>query len=249
MTIDGSNDTPVIDQVIDGDVEENSAVAGNTIATVLASDVDSSDAPTYSIISVEGDESGSIYDYFDINTTSGAISLSTTGAQAVNDSEINDFTFDIVVRASDDETPTAAFTEDTVTVTITDSILTTPTLTLNTVDDTGVQGDDLTDNATPTLDIGAIDDDVMSVTITDSNGDVYLDSLGRPATATRADIDSPWVGTNPGLVLNLAGEWSYTFETLADGEHTFGVVLTDDGGNTTMQMVTRHLNQFIILLT
>ena len=49
VEIIGTNDTPVIDSVTDGSVEENFAVAGATIATVAASDADANDTPTYSL--------------------------------------------------------------------------------------------------------------------------------------------------------------------------------------------------------
>ena len=125
--------------------------------------------------------------------------MNAAATQAVNDSEINDATFDLVVRATDDETPTAAFAEDTVTVTITDDLLAEPTLSLIDPSDGGVLGDDLTNDITPTLEIGALDDDIMSVTLTDDLGNILTDFEGDPAIATRADIHSPWIGSNNGL--------------------------------------------------
>ena len=222
VTIDGSNDAPVINSSNNGSVEENAANAGTTVASVVATDIDTNDTLTYSIFSVEGNESGPVYDYFTINSN-GEISLTAAGTLAVNGSLINDFTFDIEVRASDDNAPVAAYDQEMVTVEITDSILSVPTLNLLT-DDTGTVGDDLTSDRTPTLEIGALDDDILSVSISDASGVV--------ATATRVDINSAWSGDNNNLNLNAStGEWTYTSTSLSDGIHTFTVTITDDGAN------------------
>ena len=226
VLVTGTNDAPVI--TIDSDpttmeaiVEENYAVAGTTIFTADATDIDTNDVLTYSIASVEGDTSGTLYNYFSINETTGEIALTATGTQAVNDSEYNDYTFNIVIGASD----TTTTTSQTIQILINDSILTQPTLTLL-GDDTGIAGDDITADKTPTLEIGSLDDDILVVTITDASNTVLSEAI-------RSDDDDNWTATNNLLNLNaLTNEWTFTSGQLDDGIHTFTVTVTDDGGNT-----------------
>jgi len=226
VTVTGTNDAPVITTdsdslTIEATVEENSAVAGDTLVSASATDVDTNDVITYTITSVEGDTSGTLYDYFSIDSSTGTVALTATGALAVNDSEFNNYTFDITVEATDG----MATDSTTIQVQINDSTLTQPTLDLL-GDNSGDITDDITNDTTPLLVMGALDDDLTSIRISENGVDL--------AIIARADINSNWTSVLNGNSLNynsFTGDWTYQAATLAEGDNIFTLTVGDDGSN------------------
>ncbi|EBH1095335.1 Ig-like domain repeat protein [Salmonella enterica] len=92
-----------------------------------------------------------------------------------------------------------------------DTTLSVPVIVLNSADDTGVQGDNMTNRTQPTFALQHIDDDAVRVTVSVEHGGV----------TTTFDATK---GT---------GEWTFTPPTSwADGDYTLSVSVEDKAGNT-----------------
>ena len=200
-------------------IEEGTA-DGSVIVDIDATDVDDGDSISYSIVS--GNDDG----YFDIDPASGEITLTSTGISDINNSQVNDASFNLTVRASDTEHDT----DEIVTINVQDTQLTQPSFNLSTQSDTGVSGDSMTKETNPVLDIATLDADVVMIQIKDSSDNVV-------ATASRPDVNSTWSKDTTALNLN-AGKWTYQPSGLGNGENTFTVEVHDDGGNLNSQVVS-----------
>ncbi|EAY9565687.1 hypothetical protein BA086_25320, partial [Salmonella enterica] len=92
-----------------------------------------------------------------------------------------------------------------------DTTLSTPVIVLDSVDDSGVQGDNMTNRAQPTFNLQHIDDDAVSVTVSVEHGGV--------TTTFDATKD--------------AGGWTFTPPaSWTDGDYTLSVSVEDAAGNT-----------------
>ncbi len=92
-----------------------------------------------------------------------------------------------------------------------DTTLSVPVIVLNSADDTGVQGDNMTNRTQPTFNLQHIDDDVVRVTVSVEHG-------GVTTTFDAAKGASGWTFTPP-------ASW-------ADGDYTLSVSVEDAAGNT-----------------
>ncbi|EDT7499522.1 Ig-like domain repeat protein [Salmonella enterica subsp. enterica] len=92
-----------------------------------------------------------------------------------------------------------------------DTTLSVPVIVLNSADDTGVQGDNMTNRPQPTFNLQHIDDDVVRVTVSVEHG-------GVTTTFDAAKGASGWTFTPP-------ASW-------ADGDYTLSVSVEDAAGNT-----------------
>ncbi|EAR7738838.1 Ig-like domain repeat protein [Salmonella enterica] len=92
-----------------------------------------------------------------------------------------------------------------------DTTLSVPVIVLDSADDTGVQGDNMTNRTQPTFNLQHIDDDVVRVTVSVEHG-------GVTTTFDAAKGASGWTFTPP-------ASW-------ADGDYTLSVSVEDAAGNT-----------------
>ena len=78
ITINGTNDVPTIDNVTSSTLTEESVSAGDVVANFSATDVDAGNTLTYSL--TEGNDDG----YFAINSSTGQVTLTQAGVDAIN---------------------------------------------------------------------------------------------------------------------------------------------------------------------
>ena len=191
-----------------------------TGATVLV-DVDATDADSsplaYTIIG--GNSEG----YFEINSD-GEITLTPLGESEVAASHVNNQTFDLAIKVSD-----GTLSDSTsVSIRVVDNYVDIPTIDLPASMDNGLSdSDDLTSFNQPTLDIGNIATDALQVTIIDGSSVLQ-------AQALRSSVTGLWIVNNAGdgSLSYSGGEWTFTPDsTLADGTHTYTVIVVDDAGN------------------
>nr|WP_321265408.1 VCBS domain-containing protein [uncultured Sulfurimonas sp.] len=222
ITIEGSNDAPTITSSVSGaTVTENDVIDGVVTDDTVLADIDATDVDnsplTYSIIG--GNSAG----YFEINAD-GEITLSASGESAIAASLVNDQTFDLAVEVSD------GVLSDTTTVSIVvdDNFVDIPTIDLPASMDSGISdSDNLTNVNNPVLDLGNIATDALQVSIIDASSEIQ-------AQASRSSVTGIWMVNNngAGALSYSAGEWTFTPDSnLADGPHTYTVVVVDDAGN------------------
>ncbi|ECJ3082798.1 Ig-like domain repeat protein [Salmonella enterica] len=120
---------------------------------------------------------------------------------------VADGDYTLTVKATDNAGNTVTRTLD---FTI-DTTLSTPVIVLDSADDSGVQGDNMTNRTQPTFALQQIDDDAVSVTVSVEHGGV--------TTTFDATKD--------------AGGWTFTpTGAWADGDYTLSVSVEDKAGNT-----------------
>ncbi|WP_119014990.1 Ig-like domain-containing protein [Salmonella enterica] len=118
-----------------------------------------------------------------------------------------------------------------------DSTLSVPVIVLNNADDTGIQGDNLTNRTQPTFALQQIDDDAVRVTVSVEHGGVtttFDATKGIDADARYVTVEVQHGGTKEVLTAtkDATGNWSVTpTGTWADGDYTLTVRVEDDAGN------------------
>ncbi|WP_176487568.1 Ig-like domain-containing protein, partial [Candidatus Regiella insecticola] len=128
-----------------------------------------------------------------------------------------------------------------------DTVLSIPTLTLDTESDTGIQQDNITKNTQPAFNLGGIDDDItdISIKVTDSSGKTIETVI---ATRTVIPKTSGWtikvVGTDGNeVVSHQAGfnqkgkDWQLTLnQALDDGHYQLSIETEDRAGNKSSEL-------------
>ncbi|PLR52304.1 hypothetical protein CYR34_05560, partial [Chimaeribacter arupi] len=187
FTVDTSVNIPTIDL---NDVSDSGADVADNITNVTT--------PTFTLSNIDADAvtvevliNGTIYP-----------ATKTGETWSFTAPELADGEYAVQVNVTDDAGNTATSAALTITV---DTAITAPVVTLS--DDTGVAGDNQTNDTTPGFAI-ATDSDVVTVMVS-------IDG-GAPQAATQ----------------NAAGQWHFvTSSTLSDGEHSLIVTATDVAGN------------------
>jgi VCBS repeat-containing protein len=242
INVESVNDAPVIDLdtpvtyekeiFTESETVEGGVGASTTLATVNGSDVDDSTL-TYEIIS------GNTDNYFEIDTD-GKITLTDSGYDAIKASEVNNETFTLGIKVSDDDNAT----DNTfVTIKVEDKQISSVVMNLSDESDTGSSRiDDITKDTQPKFILDNIDSDATYIKVS-ANG-VTL-AVADKATGS-------WEFTNTyGTIEEDGGVWSYTYDyhrvdhdsnpftplqenAIAlsfDGKYTFEVFTKDDANN------------------
>ncbi|WP_460751134.1 retention module-containing protein, partial [Marinomonas epiphytica] len=214
ITINGTNDVPVINAAVGSTLTENLASEGDTVATFTASDLDG-DTVTYSITS--GNDAG----YFSIDEDTGVVTLTAAGALALGNDALTDTDITLGVTASDG---TATSDEATVTITL-DGVNDAPTI------DTAT-GSTLTEN------LASEGDTVATFTASDLDGDTVTYSITSGNDAGYFTIDE-----DTGVVtLTAAGALALGNDALTDTDITLGVTASDGTADSEEQFATISLS-------
>ena len=203
ITVIGTNDVPTIDTAVGSRQTENEAQAGDTVASFTASDLDG-DSISFEITS--GNDEG----YFVINSATGVVSLTTTGAAALANDALTDTNYTLGVTASDGTTTSA---ESTATITF-DGINDAPTI-------------DTAEGSTQTENEAQAGDTVASFTASDLDGDTV-------SYAITSGNDKGYFAINSatGVVsLTATGATALANDALTDTNYTLGVTASE--GTTT----------------
>ncbi|CDS71638.1 large repetitive protein [Salmonella enterica subsp. enterica serovar Dublin] len=127
-----------------------------------------------------------------------------------------------------------------------DTTLSVPVIVLNSADDTGVQGDNMTNSTQPTFALQHIDDDAVRVTVSVEHGGVTttfdatnstqptfaLQHIDDDAVRVTVSVEHGGVTTTFDATKGTGG-WSFTpTGAWADGDYTLSVSVEDKAGNT-----------------
>jgi VCBS repeat-containing protein/surface protein len=203
-----NDNAPTIDTATGSTQVENTAVAGDKVATFTASDLDAADTVTFSLTS--GNNDG----YFAINETTGVVTLTADGEAAIEDDVLNLSDQMIGVTASDG---TKSSAEATATIAITHVNDNAPTIDTATgsiqVENTAAEGDTVATFTASDLDAA----DTVTFSITSGNDDGYF------------VIDQ----TSGVVSLTAAGATALANDALTDTTYTLGVTANDGAVNST----------------
>ncbi len=197
-----NDNAPTIDTNLGSTQIENTAVAGDIVATFTASDLDASDVVTFSI------SSGNANNYFEIvDNTSGVVTLTAAGELAIENDVLNLANQEIGVIASDGANNSA---ESTATIAITHVNDNAPSID-TTTGSAQVENIAATGDVVATFSASDLDGDKVTYYINSGNNDGYF------------SIDS-----NTGVVtLTEAGETILSNDALVDAIHSLAVTATD----------------------
>ena len=197
----GSDYVPTIDTSIGSNLVENTAVAGDVVATFTASDLDAADNVTFNITS--GNENS----YFTIDANTGVVTLTAVGQTAIENDTLNLGNQVISVTASDGVNRS---TEANAIIIITHVNDNAPTITTN-VGSTQVENTAVADDVVATFSASDVDGDKVTYHINSGNSDGYF------------TIDS-----DTGVVtLTEAGETILSNDALVNAVYSLAVTATD----------------------
>jgi VCBS repeat-containing protein len=222
ITIHGQNDAPQITSSVGSAyITENGVIDGAVTQTTVLADIDATDvdSPTLTYSIIGGNSAG----YFEINAD-GEITLTSAGESAIAASLVNDQTFDLAIEVSDGTDSDTT----TVSIVVDDNFVEIPTIDLPASMDSGISdSDNLTNVTNPVLDLGNVATDALQVSIIDASSNLQ-------AQALRSSVTGLWIVNNAGdgSLSFSGGDWTFTPDSaLADGTHTYTVVVVDDAGN------------------
>ncbi|WP_339673364.1 tandem-95 repeat protein, partial [Dasania marina] len=215
-----NDNAPTVDTATGSTQVENTAVAGDTVATFTASDLDG-DAITYSITS------GNAAGYFAIlDDTTGVVTLTAIGQAAIEDDTLNLSDQIIGVTANDGVNDSA---EASVTIEITHVNDNAPTIDTSAgstqVENTAVAGDTVA-----TFTASDLDGDAITYSITSGNAAGYFEILDN---------------TTGVVTLTATGQTAIENDTLNLGDQIIGVTANDGVNNSAEASVTieiTHVN-------
>ena len=210
VNIDRINDNaPVMDTAAGSTVTEGSVAAGDVVATFTASDLDDADTVTFSLTS--GNDQG----YFAIDSSTGEVSLTQAGVDAINsDAGVDLTSLSLGVTASDGPHTSS---ESTVTVDITRINDNAPVM--DTADGSTIteEGSINTNTVVATFTASDLDgDDTVTFSLTSGNDQGYfaIDSSTGVVTLTQAGVDA--INSDAGVDLTSLS----LGVTASDGSHS-----------------------------
>ncbi|WP_339669438.1 retention module-containing protein, partial [Dasania marina] len=215
-----NDNAPTIDTSAGSTQVENTAVAGDTVATFTASDLDG-DAITYSITS------GNTAGYFEIlDNTTGVVTLTANGEIAIENDTLNLGDQIIGVTANDG---------------VNDSVEATATIAITHVNDNAPTVDTAT-GSTQVENAAVAGDTVATFTASDLDGDAITYSITSGNAAGYFEILDNTTGV---VTLTADGEIAIENDTLNLGDQIIGVTANDgvnDSVEATATIAITHVN-------
>ncbi|MFT6987200.1 MAG: Ca2+-binding RTX toxin-like protein, partial [Psychromonas sp.] len=201
IVFDGINDAPTVDSATGSTQVENVALAGDTVATFTASDLDGDDV-TFSI------SSGNDNNYFEItDNSSGVVTLTALGEAALANDALLDVTYTLGVIANDGTVNSAEMTADIVFDGINDA----PTV-------------DSATGSTQVENVALAGDTVATFTASDLDGDDVTFSISSGNDNNYFEITDNSSGV---VTLTALGEAALGNDALLDVTYTLGVIAND----------------------